>query len=44
MSEVHQEWEGIVNRLAKSEIEEKVIVHVYVVDQLGGGILKLMNI
>ena len=41
VTEVLQEWEGIVNRVAKSKFGEKVIVHVYVVDQLNGGIANL---
>ena len=37
ISEVFQELERIVNRVAKSEIGEKVIL----VDQLDGGVVKL---
>ena len=36
MGEVLREWESIVNRVAKREVGEKMIV----VSQLGGGIVK----
>ena len=37
VSEVLREWENIVNRVAKSEVEDKMIV----VEWLNGGIMKL---